>query len=61
MNMKLRYIKYIGMSLAAGMVVGVVGTSLMCSSSGMKSTRKRAKRAMHAVEDLVYSVKHLIS
>ncbi len=59
--MKIRYIKYLGMALAAGVVVGAVGTTSVCGSRGLKSTRKRAKRALHAVEDLIYSVKNIVS
>ncbi|GEM_PF-5333335 len=58
--MKIRYIKYLGASLVAGMAVGAVGISMMCSNRGMRGTRKSAKRAMHAIGDLVDCVKHIV-
>lgn len=60
-RMKLSYMKCLGGALMVGIAVGAVGISAICSSRGMKGARRNAKRAMHAMGDLVDSVKHIIS
>ncbi len=59
--MKLCYIKYLGLALAAGMTVGAVGASMLCCSRGMRGTRRRAMKTVHAMGDLVQSVRHILS
>ena len=59
--MKLCYIKYLGLALAAGMTVGAVGASMLCCSRGMRATRRRAIGPVHAMGDPIHSVKHMLS
>ncbi len=59
--MKMRYLKYLGGALMLGMVAGAVGVSVMSNARGLKGARKKAKKAMNAMCDLVDCAKHIVS
>ncbi len=59
--MKLRYIKYLGFAAMAGIVAGILGTAMLCTSRSLRGTKKSAKRAMHAMGDLIDCVKGIVS
>lgn len=53
-------IKGVGMTLAAGMIAGLVGTAAMRKHKGMRKIKKNAGRAVHAIGDFVDEVKYLM-
>ena len=59
--MKLRYIKYLGFAAMAGMIAGIIGTAMLCTSRGLRVTKRSAKKAMHAMGDLIDCVRSVMS
>ena len=54
--MKLRYIKYLGFAAMAGMIAGIIGTAMLCTSRGLRGTKRSAKKAMHAMGEVTGAI-----